>query len=138
MTFLSKNQESNKGYIALVSVLVLGAIALLIALTLNFFNLTSFLIFRATSASTKSLYLASACAEEGLRKLREDPAYAGNETINLDGSSCLILPIETGEGGVLILKTSSNYEGYPRRLRIEIGQVSPQIRINSWQEVADF
>jgi len=73
----------NKGYITLLSVLVVGAVG--IAIT------TSLILLGLSSSNTSFTYqqmhqaknIANACAEEALEKIRESTAFVGSGNLSI-------------------------------------------------------
>jgi hypothetical protein len=126
--------KTNNGFIALVTVLIIFAIALLIGLSVSLLSISEAQMGLKKSQSSQSTYLANLCAEDALMKLKEDINYSGNETIEIGGGSCQILPIE----GNWTIKTIANFENQVKKIKIIVSQVNPQMLISSWQEVADF
>jgi len=127
-----------KGYIALISVLIISAILMLIALSASHFGISQLTMALQKNQSSESYYLAMACAEEALMKLKEDLGYRGDETLNIDGASCNILRVEGRGNKDRIIKTRSNAHNQTKKIKIEINRVNPETKIKSWQEVADF
>ncbi len=98
--------KAHHGAIALTSVIILGAVISIIALTIALAGVSS----RANTfhiLESEQLYLkAEGCLEEALIQLKRDNGYTG-ETLNVDGASCVIsisgaperdIQIEASEG----------------------------------------
>jgi nitrate/TMAO reductase-like tetraheme cytochrome c subunit len=128
------NLQSNKGFIALITVLIIFAIVLLVGLSISLLSINEAQMGLKKSQSSQAYFLANLCAENALMKLKENINYSGNETIEIEGGSCQILPIE----GKWIIKTISNFQNQVKKIKIIVSQVNPQMLISSWQEVADF
>jgi hypothetical protein len=126
--------KTNNGFIALVTVLIIFAIVLLVGLSISLLSINEAQMGLKKSQSSQAYYLANLCAEDALMKLKEDINYSGNETIEIEGGSCQILPIE----GKWTIKTISNFQNQVKKIKIIISQVNPKMIISSWQEVADF
>jgi len=126
-----KNQS---GFIALVTVLIIFAIALLIGLSVSLLSISEAQMGLKKSQSSQAYFLANLCAEESLMKLKENINYSGGETIEIGGGNCQILPIE----GKWTIKTIANFENQVKKIKIIVSQVNPQMLISSWQEVSDF
>ena len=125
---------SQDGVIALITVLIVAALALLIGISINLLAIGEAKMALQKSHSSKSYYLASLCAEEALMRLKEDSNYQGNETMNTEDGNCTILPIE----GSWTIKVSAAPFGQTKKMEIKISQINPSLIINSWQEVGDF
>jgi len=127
-----------RGYIALISVLIISATILLIAIGVSQFGISQSKMTIQKSQASESYYLAQACAENALMKLKEDLGYRGNEVLNIEGNSCTVLPVEGSGNKNRLVKTSSNAYNQTRKIKIEINRVNPTMNIKSWQLVTSF
>lgn len=127
-----------KGYIAIISILIISAILLLVALAgVNSGIAQSKMTFQRNQLS-ENYYLAQACAEEALMRVKEDSAYSGNETVSLDGNNCQILAVDKGKSQARTVKVSSSLYNLAKKIRIEVARINPLMEIQSWRELADF
>lgn len=128
----------NNGFVALVAVLIIGAVGLAIAISLTLlsagFAKTSLVIQQSQQAKS----LANACAEYGLEKLRESTGYAGNETLTIGSSTCSVLAVLGSGNSNRTVQTTSTVGTITRKIKVLVSQVTPQIQLTSWQEVADL
>jgi len=129
-----KLETNSGGFIALVTVLIIFAITLLIGLSVSLLSINEAQMGLKKFQSSQTYFLANLCAEQALMKLKENINYSGNETIEIEGGNCQILPIE----GSWIIKVSGNFQNQIKKIKIIISQVNPQMIISSWQEVAEF
>jgi len=127
-----------RGYIALISILIISAVLILIALSASHFGIGQTTMALQKNQSSESYYLAMACAESALMKLKEDLKYRGEEVLNINGASCSILGVEGRGNKDRIIKTVSNAHNQTKKIKIEIKKVNPETDIKSWQEVANF
>lgn len=130
-----KNQQ---GYIALMSLIIVSALVVLIASSANLLSISESSMGLQENQGWEAYYLANACAEEALMKLKNDLNYSGNETLDFDNGNCAIEPLEGTGGENRIINTSGTAYNQVRKIRIEINRVNPDIEIKSWQEVASF
>jgi len=88
------SEKKQQGYVLLLSVIFLSVIAVVIAGSFLLLGLAHGQTNFALQQSAQARGLAEACAETALDNLRQNPGYAGNETLSIttDGS-CNILPI---------------------------------------------
>lgn len=128
---------NKNAYIALISVLIISAIALVVSLSASLTSTDQAKIGLKKSLSSESLYFASSCAEEALMRLRENTAYLGNETLTIIPGACQILPIELS-GSLRLIKVISSYKNQFRKIKISVDVSTLPLKIDSWQEVADF
>jgi len=127
-----------KGYIALISVLIISAVLLLITLSASHFGIGRSTMALQKNQATESYYLAQACGEETLMKLKEDLGYRGEEILNINGNACNILSVEGKGNKDRVIKVSSSTYNQFKKIKIEIKRVNPETEIKSWQEVANF
>jgi predicted chitinase len=123
-----------RGFIALITLLILFLISLSIGVGFALRSIGRAKTSLQINQSSQAFYLANLCAEEALMKLKENINYPGNETIQIEGGYCQILPIE----GKWIIKTIGNFQNQVKKVKIIVNQVNPQTIIQSWQEVSDF
>jgi Tfp pilus assembly protein PilV len=131
---MSNNKNNQKGYIALISVIIAFAVALMIVISAGLLGVSELKMELQKSQSLQSYYLANLCAEHSLMRLKENMSYNGDELINLAEGTCRILPIE----GKWTLKVSASSSGQVKKMKIIVSQIRPKISIDSWQEVAEF
>lgn len=124
----------NRGFIALITILIISSVALLVGLSVSFFTLGEAQMSLQKNQSSQAHYLANLCAEEALMKLKEDVNYQGNEVFGFEQGSCQILAIE----GNWTLKVLADCSNQIKKLKIIVNQIDPEVKIFSWQEVADF
>jgi hypothetical protein len=127
------------GFIALISVLIVCAVALLIGIGITLRAVGDLHIQTADEDALRAHMAVTSCAERGLIMLRQDLMYSGNETRTLgNGDTCHILPI-AGLGNInRVMEATSTVNGATRKLHVVIYVVNPYLRASSWQEVADF
>lgn len=126
------------GFIALISILIIGAIILVISTGLSLRSIGESSMSFAQEQSQKAAALANLCAEQALMKLESVLNYSGNEIMTVDGMSCTIFTI-TGSGNTnRTVTTQSTIGGYTKKTKLVVAQISPTMQITSWQEVADF
>lgn len=127
-----------EGYILLITILIIGAIASAILSSLMLLGISGAQVSFSVQQSEQALAAAQGCAEYALLKLRQSPSYAGNEFRTLGNDTCEVLTI----GGIGNNNRSLCTEGLSgdaiRRLEIAISQILPQTRVYSWQEVSVF
>jgi len=128
---LDKNM--NKGFGTLFIVIVLGGIALALALWVSTSGLWSVRgsINNASSAQTKAL--VNACAEVALEAMRENNSYVGTSNVTISGNTCTYTVTNTG-GSNRSVSVTGNIGAITRKLLITTNAFNP-LTIVSWQEV---
>lgn len=126
------------GYVFLITVLVIGAIAATTAVSLVLLGLAAGQTGLTVAQSAQALANASTCAERTLRSLRLDPTYAGDETATLDRGTCTVLPVGGWGNEHRVLCMEGGVQNIVRRLEIELDEVFPSVKVRSWKEVESF
>ena len=126
------------GFVTLISVLIVGTVGAAIAVSLVLLGTDNYRVTANVEDSRLSQSLSDACSEKALDALRSDINYAGNETINFTKGSCQILPIIGNGSENPIVQTTGNVNSLIRKNEIEVIQVSGQVKVGTWREVADF
>jgi len=140
--YFSAKHKNSAGFIALISVLIVGAIVLVISIGLSLRSVGETNVSLGEQESGRALALANLCAEQALMKLESVLNYAGGESVTVGSDTCDILTIG-GSGNqdrtVKIQATSTTANGtYVRKVKVEVSQISPVMQISSWEGVADF
>lgn len=138
MKITKQTTKKRKGYIAIMTILIVSAVVLIMVITSVYISITQGMNSLLYSNYLESESLASACSEDALIKLKNNQSYAGNETINLGHGQCQIYPIENLGGESRTIKTVGTVNQTTKKIKIQISQITPTIIITSWQEVADF
>ena len=139
MFFLSQKKWYHKegGYITLLSVLVIGAVGISIAVSLLLFGLSSSRTSFALEQSNQARGIANACAEEAMQQIRNSTPFTGIGNLSLSKGTCLYTVNSQGEQNRTI--TSFGTVGtIIRKVKVTIGAINPQIKVISWQEVAEL
>jgi len=127
-----------RGYIALISILIISAVLILIVSTVSQLGIGRVSMAIERNQSLESSYVVEACAEEALMKLAESSSYSGDETITINGNNCQILPVENLGGESRRVKVSATLYNQTKRIKIEISQLTPRITVSSWEAVSSF
>ncbi len=130
-------RNKQKGYIALVTVLVIGAVGVAVAVSVILFGLGSSRTSFAVEQSNQTKALANACAEEALQQIRDSTPFTGSGNLSLGQGTCIYTV--TNNGGQNRTITASGVIGtITRKVKVIISNISPTIQVMSWQEVADY
>jgi len=77
-----KYSSQHRGYIFLLSVLVVGTISLAVTASVLLLSTSAARTGLSLKHSSEALALAQACAEHALLQLRSDSSYGGNELLD--------------------------------------------------------
>lgn len=124
----------NKGYIGLISVLIVAAVAVTVATTVIGLGISSSRSSFAGVQSAQARGLANACAETALQRIRDFLPFSGNGTLTLGQGSCNFTVTRlTGQNRTVV---AAGFVGsMVRRVSISVTQINPEILFSSWQEV---
>lgn len=125
---------NKNGYVALISLILIGAIILAAVLSLTFMSLSQRESMIKRNRSLRNFYLSDACAHEALVKLQKDLNYSGNETIAIDGESCQIQAISGSGNFSRTIIAASQIANQQKKIKVEISQLRPKTIINFWGE----
>lgn len=131
MKFIKTKSEMQSGYVALLTVIILGIIVSVIATSLVLLGLghTRTSLSEVQSASSKSA--ADACTEAALRQIRLTPAFTGSGGLTLSGSTCTYVISAATTSSILSVGTSGNSI---RRVAVDLSSRTPNIIFTKWQE----
>ena len=128
---------NKKGYVALITVLISGAIGVAIATSLLLLGLGSSRTSFALEQSNQAKALANACAEEALQQIRDSTPFTGTGSLTLGQGTCGYTVVN--DGGENRTVTASGTVGtVVRKIKIIVNTINPAINLTSWQEAADF
>ncbi|MDH4330932.1 MAG: hypothetical protein OEV93_05300 [Candidatus Moranbacteria bacterium] len=137
MKHKTRKKYRQGGYITLLSVLVVGAIGVSVAVSLILLGLGSSRNSFSLKQSNQAKALANACAEEALEEIQNLLVYEGSDTISLGQGSCEYTVTRLAAQNRNIVATGTVGD-VVRKVEINIDLVRPQINIVLWQEVNDL
>ena len=129
-------RNKNNGFIALISVIVVSAILMLIAVTLSlnqFYNRYNILESEFKERSTS---LAEACVDNALLELANDINYLGNATSTIYGNDKCYTGNVTTSGSQKVFKTRAIYQNSHTNFKIVVNSVN--LLVISWEETPTF
>jgi len=125
-----------KGYVALLAVLIMGAASLAISLALLTTGTDAQRSTLVTQQSAQARNLAGACAEEALQQIHDNTAFTGNNALNHGQGTCSYTVTSTGSA-TRVVDTSGTVGSVVRKIKVYVTITSSSISVTSWQEVAD-
>lgn len=120
-----------------MGVLVFGAFATSSMLTMFVISTMHTKTTLDLLSGSRARYGAQTCGEEALETIRENPTFAGTSNLAMGAVSCTFTVTHTGVEARSIA-SSASVGTMIQRIEIQIDDISPQINVTSWQEVADF
>ena len=126
------------GYIFLLSVLVIGAIAIGTSASLVLLGISAEQSGLAVQSAAQAWNNGQTCVEKALLSLRGDSGYAGDESFTLTNGSCALQGI-AGAGNTNRTICAEGSSGRSvRKLQVTVSQILPTTRIATWKEVTAF
>lgn len=121
-----------KGFSTLFVVIILGGIAVSLAVMLSTSSVWSIRGSRDATAAATARSLTNACAEVAIEAIRENNAYIGSDTVILGGDTCTYTVTNTGASNRTITVTGSVANSISK-VQINTDAFNP-IHVVSWQE----
>lgn len=126
------------GFIALSTVLVLSAIFLSLGIAVASRAIAGATMATALQTQTEAKHLSDACAEYALMELSRTLNYSGNDSILIEGQTCLIRHIEGSGNYNRTVEAVGTVSDYTYRTKVLVEEVSPIMTIESWEGVKSF
>lgn len=141
MAILNKHHERPKrlytnrdGFVALVSVLVLGAVGLDLAVSLLMLGLDTGRTALTYSQAVQASGLASACADAGLSQLKAAVACEADGNLQVGSGSCDFTAAVAG-GYACQLTATGTVQNVVRHVQVNLSQVDPSLTVASWRPI---
>ena len=129
--------HNTKGYITLISTLIVGAISLSIGLSLLMLGTDSSRKTLVEQQSLQARSLATTCAEAALQEIRNDTGFSGTDTIVVGQGECTYtVTILVGESRDI--ESTGTVGAVIRKVHVTLDQINPSINLTLWEDVADF
>lgn len=127
----SKALINNSGYVALLTVIIMGAVVTVIATSLVLLGLghSRSSLSESQAASAKSA--ADACTESALVQIRLSSSFTGSGNLTLSGSTCTYTVANTVTSSIVAVGVSGNST---RRVTVDLSSRTPTIIFTKWQE----
>jgi shikimate 5-dehydrogenase len=133
----SNKKRAAQGFVTLVSVLVVGAVGIAVAVSLLLLGVGSSRTSFAAQQSAQARALADACAEEALQQINDSTPLTGSGNLSIGAGTCNYTVVSLG-GQNRNIEAYGTVQNTLRKVEIDIDKINPSINITSWQEVADF
>jgi hypothetical protein len=129
--------RGERGYIALLSVIVIGAIGTVVMLTIMLSGINSTKTDIALQKSGSAKVVASSCGEEALQKILETGTTTSSGNLTIGQGTCSYTITSTTSQN-LIINATGIVGTLVSKVKIVVATTSPTILLSSWQEVGDF
>lgn len=132
--------KKHPGFIALITVIAVGAVGLTIAIVLLLSGVGTSRTSLSVSQSTQAKGAANACAELALGAIQANITIATPVTANYVVDSVLNINCSYTLSGtspnyiITAIGTAGSNSNVTRRVNITLNRVGPTLNISSWQE----
>ena len=153
----SKKEQYTKGYIALMATIVIGAVLLVMTVSMTKAGWYARFNILGIEAKEQSASLAEGCGNQALALLIADSSYQGNATTTVEVGTCYIFPITLNSPllGIVTLRVQGRVRDAYTNLEMQIDMKDIKIdsvplpepivippaplnftvRLHSWKEV---
>ncbi len=129
--------KQRRGYVTLVSVLVVSAVGVVAGVSLLFLGLNASQMSFSLQQSYQAKALANLCAEDALQRIHDVVSFSGVTNITIGPGACSST-VTTGGGQNRTITASGTVGSVVRKVKITLDKITPSIHLSLWQEVADF
>ncbi len=126
--------SDNRGFAALVGVLIFGGFAIAITSAMVYSGMRSKQSSLVLRQSYEAKAIGRACADTALRSIHDNTSYTGSGSVTLGTGSCTYT-VTNGGGAVRTVSVTSTVGRITKAFTIVTSQVSPTIVVSSWREV---
>jgi len=123
--------NNKKGYISLMSTLVIGAVVSVVTISILWISAVSAQNSVIRGNGIQARALADACAEYALQQIRDSSSFSGSGNITLDGNTCSY-SVSTGGGGSRTISTTGTVDQSAIDLVVLVDAITPAINITAW------
>jgi len=141
--------NNQKGYIALIAILIIVAVTLAVGISMSLLGIGQTQASFTEQQSRQSFHLADSCLEEAIWQLKKNNDYAGNNNLNLGEGSCNItvkanrsycivpttLPPKNPPAGYRTIYIESNINNIIRNLLAEVYITGNNTTLDCWKEI---
>jgi hypothetical protein len=131
-------QLNQRGYVLLLSVIVVGIVSGSIASTILLFGIGQNRSSLAIQEGANARFLADSCAQEVLEQLIQDDTYAGSEILDFDNGTCTVAAVSGSGQSNRTVQVTGVSGSSTKRVQVIVTTVGPPMVISSWQEVSSF
>ena len=126
-----------RGYIALLSVLMIGAIGITIMLSVLLSGVSASKTDIALQQAGSAKVAASSCGEEALQKILETGTTSSSGNLTIASGTCTYV-ITSQNGQNITVNATGQIGTVLSKVKIIISTTTPSIILSSWREVGDF
>lgn len=137
-SFILLQQESRRGYIALISVVLMSALGLGIMLSVIAAGVNAGKTDFSLQQSGGARSIAASCAEEALQRILETSTTTSSGNLTIGSGTCSYLITSTSSGQNITIASTGVLGTVTSKIKVVVATTTPGITLSSWEEVADF
>lgn len=137
MNYASHLQELRKGYIALISVILMAALGLGIMLSVVAMGIDASKTDFSLQQSGAARSIASSCAEEALQRIVETGTTTTGGNLAIASGTCSYTVTSTN-GQNITIQSTGVLGTVTSKINVVIATTTPSVSLSSWEEVVDF
>ena len=134
---MNKLIPQNQGFIALMGVLLVGAIGVAAVLAVIQLGVEYTQLSLLNQQEQHAKAYADACSEDALESVRSNISFTGTTTLSFSFGVCSSVVINTG-GSTREIDSMGTVGTIVKRVKVLVSALNPQITVSSWQEVSSF
>jgi cellobiose-specific phosphotransferase system component IIC len=127
MYSINSYTKRNRGFIALISVIIIGFVLLLAVITLGGKSIASRFNLLTLEYKNSSYQLASACVQTAIIGVVNNLSYSLPRSIDVGGQTCTIVSVVSGT-----IKTTATVSGATTNLEVTVNSTTGDVV--SWRE----
>ena len=127
--------SDNRGIVALLTIVIVGAAALIMALSSSILGLGELDQGYVESRGEEAFSIADGCTDEALRRIILDTNYSGGN-VTTENGSCIISVVPSGSNREITV-TASTTDNYYGKIETNITLSGNDITLISWEEKSD-
>lgn len=133
----SRKKVNNSGFAAMLTIVIIGAAALIFALNATLLGLGELDLGYTSQKSGEAFALSDGCMEETLERLRLDDTYGVGTTtvLSFANGSCTINVASSGSNTIVFVV--GTVDNHYRKIRATTTISSGVVTLDSWNEVSD-
>lgn len=124
-------RKNNNGYVAITTVLVVGAVLLTVGVAITINSINEAQISLAETKKEAALALVESCVQDGLLRINKSNSLPA--TITLPQGTCNVT-INSHIGNAWIFSVSGVFGGFKKNIQVSASRTST-IGITNWQEM---
>ncbi|MEO6729460.1 MAG: hypothetical protein ABIM99_06080 [Candidatus Dojkabacteria bacterium] len=132
---MAVKKNNKKAYVTLISVIILGAISILVLTTTIAIDTESIFATDVMDQGKQAKAFADTCAERAIDSLKQNNTYTGTETVNFTSGSCTLGAVSGSGNSNRVFLSTGIFKNATRKVSVTVTTVNPTTVIGSWQEV---